>query len=304
MTALMTTSKNGNLQNDICQDSLSNLTAEQIELIKTTICNGATDNELRLFLYTAKKSGLDPLMRQIHAVKRKSKDKNGQWRDVMSIQTGIDGYRLIAARTGLHAGTDEAVIVEKNGLPVSASVTVYKMIGGQRVPFTATARFDEYCQRQSTGEPTKFWKTMPFHQLAKCAESLALRKAFPQELSGLYTNEEMDQADNDIDVKSLKAFKSEPKKVLEKTVEAVAQNAAPAMSESSFASVLDEITLYNNVDDLKKYYEKTEAMVMSQPQRSQARAAIRKHKLDLEKMIEENKEFIKELDDETVSNIQ
>lgn len=157
--------------------------AEQLALIKQTVCQGATDTELALFLYAAKRSGLDPLTKQIHAVKRSGK---------MTIQTGIDGYRLIAQRTGHHAGTDDAVYVVEQGIPVSATVTVYRIVGGQRVGFTATARWSEYYPGDAQGF---MWKKMPFLMLGKVAESLALRKGFPAELSGMYTKEEMEQAD-------------------------------------------------------------------------------------------------------------
>lgn len=183
------------------------MTEEQVALIKDTIAKGASDDELRLFLYTAKRTGLDPLMRQIHFVKRKAKNPDGTWRDQMTIQTGIDGYRAIAVRTGHLAGIDDAVFdTEKAIHPEKATVTVYRMVGGQRCPFAATARWDEYVQMkdeyiggQKTGNKTTsgLWAKMPYLMLAKCAEALALRKAFPNDLSGIYTTEEMAQADND-----------------------------------------------------------------------------------------------------------
>jgi phage recombination protein Bet len=168
-------------------------TPEQVDLIKTTIAKGATDDELRLFLYTCQRTGLDPMARQIYAIKRYSSRDGG---DVMAIQTGIDGYRLTAQRTGLHAGTDDVVYSQnQSGNLLSATVTVYKIIAGQRVGFTATARWDEYCARDRSGNLTPMWAKMPFLMLGKCAEALALRKAFPAELSGVYTTEEMQQAD-------------------------------------------------------------------------------------------------------------
>lgn len=169
-------------------------TREQIDLIKATVAKGATDNELQLFLYTAKHTGLDPLMKQIHAVKRWNRAEN---REMLAIQTGIDGYRLIAARTGQHMGTEDAVFdVEDAPHPNKATVTVYRLVHGEKVPFTASARWSEYVQTVKDGAPNSFWARMPYGMLAKCSEGLALRKAFPAELSGVYTHEEMGQADN------------------------------------------------------------------------------------------------------------
>lgn len=163
---------------------------EKLELIKKTVAKGATDLELELFLHACKRTGLDPLMKQIYAIKRKDRASG---KEVMAIQTGIDGYRLIADRTGQYAGSDEPqYVVAEDGWPDMASVTIYKMVGSVRCPFSASARWKEYCQ-----EASPMWKKMPFLMLGKCAEALALRKAFPAELSGVYTHEEMMQADEE-----------------------------------------------------------------------------------------------------------
>lgn len=164
---------------------------EQIELIKTTVAKGTTNEELKLFLYTANRTGLDPLLKQIYAVKRWNTKTS---REEMSIQVGIDGYRLIADRTGAYAGNDDAVFEQEPGskFPSKATVTVWKLVAGVRCPFTATARWEQYYPGDKQGF---MWGKMPHVMLAKCAEALALRKAFPNELSGVYTNEEMQQAD-------------------------------------------------------------------------------------------------------------
>lgn len=171
------------------------LSRDQVELIKTTIARGATDDELALFVQVCNRSQLDPFSKQIYAVKRwDSKLK----REVMAVQTGIDGFRLVAARTGEHAGTDDAEYDnEESEHPVWARVTVYRIVKGQRVPFAAKARWSEYVQTTKDGGATSMWRKMPYLMLAKCAEALALRKAFPAELSGLYTADEMAQASND-----------------------------------------------------------------------------------------------------------
>lgn len=174
---------------------VGDLSREKIELIKQTVAKGATDLELDLFLHACKRTGLDPLMKQIYAIKRWN---NAEKRETMTMQTGIDGYRLIADRTGKYAGSSDAEYVESGEkYPYKASVTVLKLVDGTARAFTASARWDEYVQTNREGQPTSMWKKMPYLMLAKCAEALALRKAFPAELSGVYTHEEMMQADTE-----------------------------------------------------------------------------------------------------------
>lgn len=176
------------------------LDKEKLDLLKNTICKGSTDHEFQLFVYACKRSGLDPFMKQIHAVKRPERQKDGTYADVMTIQTGIDGYRLIADRTGRYCpGRSPTFSYDKNGNLFSATAYVKKQTkDGTWHEVEAIAHYEEYVQRKKDGVPTQFWNKMGRSQLGKCAEALSLRKAFPAELSGIYTMEEMAQSNNPV----------------------------------------------------------------------------------------------------------
>jgi phage recombination protein Bet len=156
----------------------------------------ASNGDLAVFFHTCKRTGLDPFARQIYMIKRDGKQ---------TMQVGIDGLRLVAQRTtertGGTLGYEDTQWCGEDGVwrdvwlsdepPAAARVTILR--NGQRFPFIAHYReyvqtyFDRKTQQRAV---TKTWAEKPAHMLAKCAEAGAQRKAFPQDLSGLYIGEE------------------------------------------------------------------------------------------------------------------
>lgn len=163
------------------------------ELLTKTLLKEASPEEAEAFMAQVERTGLDPLNRQIYAIRRGSE---------LQAQVSIDGLRLIAERSGKYAGQlgpfwcgSDAVWREvwlDGEPPAAAKVAVLRQ--DFREPLWAVARWASYCPTDRNGRPVSMWAKMPDLMLAKVAEALALRKAFPMETSGLYTGEEMAQA--------------------------------------------------------------------------------------------------------------
>jgi len=176
--------------------SLTLWTPEQKQLIASTIAPGCSADELKLFAMVCQRTGLDPFSKQIYAIKRKSKQRDGSYKWLMTVQASIDGLRSIAERTGQLDGSESFWCGEDgqwqdvwlSSKPPAAAKTIIHRRGASH-PFVGVARFADYNAGQG------LWSKMPATMIAKCSEALALRKAFPADLSGVYSGEEMDQED-------------------------------------------------------------------------------------------------------------
>ena len=188
---------------------MSDLIKHEIDmaLVARTVAKGCSSDELSLFGAICKRTGLDPFARQIYAIKRGG---------VMTTQVSIDGARLVAQRSGEYAGQVGPFWCGADGVwfdvwlaktpPMAAKVGVRRSSFVD--PLFAVAIWSEYAQTQGN-----MWAKFPSVMLAKCAEMIALRRAFPAELSGLYSTEEMSQADDHVVVSVMQAPVATAKKV-------------------------------------------------------------------------------------------
>jgi len=175
---------------------------KQIAALEQLGVAGASRADQAIFFHQCVRTGLDPFLRQIYMIKRKQWDADKkQSVEKQTIQTGIDGFRLIARRAADKRketlGYADTLWCGEDGQwrdvwlasepPAAAKVTVYR--DGQ--PFPAVALMREFRATKRDGSPAAQWASKPVHMIAKCAEALALRMAFPQDLSGLYTTDEM-----------------------------------------------------------------------------------------------------------------
>ena len=211
-------------------NSITVWTPEQTQLIATTIAPGCSADELRLFAYACQRTGLDPFSKQIYAIRRSGR---------MTIQAGIDGLRAIAERTGQLDGSTTEWCGEDGQWqdvwlgskpPAAAKTTIWRK--GSSHPFTGVARFTDYNAGQG------LWSKMGATMIAKCSEALALRKAFPANLSGVYSTEEMDQAVEPV------------------TVTSAAAPALPAGDEKAFTAGKAAIAKAKTMEQLTKFTER------------------------------------------------
>ena len=221
-----------------------NITPEQVDLVKSVVFKGATDEELKLFFFECRRRGVHPLDRLIHPVVRK--DKDGTRR--VSFQTSIDLFRSEAEGTGEYRGQKDVEygnMVEWDKIdkkvPEWAKATIkrYDEHTNEIIEVSAQAYWEEYYPGESLGFQ---WRKMPRLMLGKCAEALALRKAFPRKLAGLYTFEEMQLTDIISQGKG-KNSTTEPKRKSE-------QKEPPPEGEKSVKEKLhEELSLYCQFED-------------------------------------------------------
>jgi phage recombination protein Bet len=222
----------------VVQSDQSGWTDKQLAVLKQIGVQNASQGDLDIFFNYCQRTGLDPFARQIYMINR-----GGKW----GIQASIDGLRIVAQRSGNYGGQTPTQWCGADGAwvdvwlaptpPLAARVGVYYK--DVQNPTWAVAKWDSYSVPQNP-----IWKKMPDLMLAKCAEALALRKAFPNDLSGIYTNEEMAQADT-------------PDKEKKETVTAVREIEPVVFSSEDIAyaeKVIEKVSAIFNIDELRQIW--------------------------------------------------
>jgi len=195
---------------------------EMVELVRAQIAPGAPDDVLALFFARCQQLGADPLGKMLYVIPRTQnvppeRSGTGRWekQTIWQMQSSIDLFRAVAEshEASAYAGQDGPYWCGEDGVwvdvwlkkehPSAAKVGVLRH--GFAAPLSAIATWNEYAQTDKDGKATGMWKNMPALMLAKCAEALALRKAFPAKLNGIYTSDEMAQQDNGAPVAAVAA---------------------------------------------------------------------------------------------------
>jgi phage recombination protein Bet len=171
----------------------------------------ASTADRAVFLHQCQRTGLDPFSRQIYMIGRNDKQQDGTWRVKWTIQTGIEGWRVIRDRAEKREGLrgilsrftyydhdDNERKVWTQPEPPAAIEVTYTVVesGGREVPYTSVLRFTEYVQTKDS-RPIAQWATKPVHMLEKCTEADVYRKAFPQDFSGIELSDAMPPEDPD-----------------------------------------------------------------------------------------------------------
>ncbi|WP_118867477.1 phage recombination protein Bet [Haemophilus haemolyticus] len=232
--------------------------------LQNSVFPGAKDESILLAVDYCKARKLDILKKPCHIVPMSvtdAKTGNKNWRDV--IMPGIYEQRITAFRTGQMAGQDEPVFgdtVTFRGIdaPEWCRVTVYRFINNERCAFSHTEYFCEACATTKEGKPNSMWSKRPRGQLAKCAEAGALRKAFPDELGGVITADEVNEdpinqhgvatSDNSstvIETQSVELITPEQIKEIENLIEVTGSNLMGLLAAAGNVPSIEKITKSN-----------------------------------------------------------
>ena len=232
-------------------------TEQQRAALRQLGIDEASNGDLAVFLNQAQRTGLDPFSRQLYMIGRNERQPDGSWRKKWTIQASIDGLRIIAQRSGDYAGQVGPEWCGQDGVwhdvwldaapPAAARVGVLRT--GFAAPLYAVALYREYVGTDKQGNPTRMWSEKGALMIAKCAEALALRKAFPNDMSGVYTSEEMSRTD-------VAAATTGP--VVQGAIEAAPENVDDdgVIGDDTDDTIEAEIAACTNVDELRAVWNR------------------------------------------------
>jgi len=208
--------------------------------VKTSKGTKPTDEQKKDFLQTCIAHNLNPIKKQAYLVGYDTRDGAN-----FTTITSIGGYTSIATSTGEYAGLDQPRFSYNGDKIDSCSVTVYRLVRGTRCAFTGNAYFSERNQNNT------MWQKNPKTMIEKCARASALRNAFPDEFSNIYTSDEMPE------VKESPAVSVKPVPVESKISDTDVKRLHAVINEylASQAQHVNEKTIQKVKDGIKTRYQ-------------------------------------------------
>lgn len=236
-------------------------TPRQLSALASIGLDKVPEADLMAFLHLCARSNLDPFAREIYLIGRWDKDAPNNTR--YTAQTGIDGYRHIAERTNEYAGKEGPWWCGPDGQwvdvwlsdkpPSAARISVFRK--GRERPFEATVAFREfapYYKKNGQDLLMPMWVKMPAHMLAKCAEALAIRQAFPRQAAGIFVTEEMHQADAAAEQAKLEAAESQRAKLRRELVQPFGPGEPASPAVTAEGDVVEGEIVQGTVLDLSR----------------------------------------------------
>jgi phage recombination protein Bet len=185
------------------------ITQEQIQLLiaNKVIPASADKSQIAYFFEVCKRKHLDPFLKYVHMIERNERDPKheGQWLKSYTIQTSLDGMRAIAQRN-VKVTNYRRTVRKADGETYGCC----EIATADRGTYYDECPLSEYIGRTKTGEITKFWKQFPQTMIKKVAEESVLRMLCPEDLSDIYGDDEMDQAENNKRLPEEKEIKQIP----------------------------------------------------------------------------------------------
>lgn len=226
----------------------------------------ASDGDLDMLAKVCQRTGLDPFIREIYLVGRKTKTggyrgEPERWETKWSVQTGIDGFRKVLFRAAEKEQKKHSisapVFYDANGNTHEIWLKAWGNPAAARVEVTlgdsvgvGLATWDEFAQKTNKGEITSMWSKLGPTMLAKCAEAQAHRRVNSL-TSGIYTPEEMEQAENRVRMDARRVPDSS--RGASGVRAALAANPEPQPDDEGLRNVLDEINKITNPADLTEF---------------------------------------------------
>jgi phage recombination protein Bet len=255
---------------------------DERQMIRDSFMPGASEPEAKAMIAIAEHMRLDPFKRQIHFVKRWNADLQ---REVWAFQTAIDGFRSMAEDTGEFIGSDEPEFNFEDRIdPATGEPTGKKeLVARVRVyrkdfekPFVGIARYTEFVQTKKDGSPNSMWARAPRNMLAKCAEAQAFRKAFPQDLAGVYSDDEV-REERDVSPPSVVRGDVRPLQSLPAAAPVDAEVVEKKDWPAAFRAAADESALATTLSAYQKVKER-----LTTGERKAAQEAFKARKGELE----------------------